>query len=128
MVKGRMVCLIPYSLAQGLLPALGRLLQGGRETGALLEVLEDVAMLGGADLLRGQASAISAALAAGLRAVHDAIATPPPGAAGAALAMRSRWLDGMKATVLELASGQWYLRLYYTLNDAKNPGLGDGER
>lgn len=69
-----------------------------------------MAMLGGADLLRGQASAMSAALAAGLRAVHDAIATLPPGAAGAVLAMQSRWVDGMKATVLELALGQCYLR------------------
>ncbi|KAK9821560.1 hypothetical protein WJX81_001795 [Elliptochloris bilobata] len=60
----------------GLMPALGRLLAAGHEAGALLEVLEDVALLGGAELLRGQAAALASALAAGLRGVHDAIIAP----------------------------------------------------
>jgi hypothetical protein len=69
--------------AQGLLPALGRLLAASREAGPLLEVLEDVALLGGADLLQSQAAPLAAALAAGLSAVMSALPAPQPGGPGA---------------------------------------------
>lgn len=69
------------------MPALGRLLAAGRELSALLEALEDIVVLGGAELLRGQAGALSAALAATLRGVHEAICAPQPVTAASAPGM-----------------------------------------
>ena len=68
----------PAGSVQGLMPALGRLLASGRELSALLEALEDIVVLGGAELLRGEAGALAAALAATLRSVHSAICAPQP--------------------------------------------------
>ena len=83
------------------MPALGRLLAAGRELSALLEALEDIVVLGGAELLRVQAGALSAALAATLRGVHEAICAPQPVTAASAAGMPKRPCASMQQLALQ---------------------------
>ena len=96
------------------MPALGRLLAAGRELSALLEALEDIAVLGGAELLRGQAGALSAALAATLRGVNEAICAPQPvtaaSAAGMPKGLCKRAAAGVKVCIRRQAFGTRHTR------------------